>query len=298
MAINEIKPFGASGTTGAIGSGSDALTVAAYTEDPHRLIGHQPGIARRELENTVLRQTSHMAAGVAQFVSSRYAPGVVDDGDLTKVETGLAAAVDSLIGLHNASDLAHPDIRALIAALGAERYETMWIGAGAMIPNKTNGATAKTTEYATSLLNLDILEFGAAADTSAEVSLMLPRNWDLGVIRVRPHWVPGAVATTGHYVGWMISGRAYGDSDNLGLAMGTPVTVADQVGAATTNLREHICEASGEITIAGPPAAGDRISLRVTRDVDYAGGGTAMPVAAWLLGVEIQYRVTGTPAAW
>lgn len=90
---NEIYAFGTGGTV----LDGDVMELATYDADPQRLNGHQLGIARRELMNMVLRQTSHMAAGLAQFIAGRYLPGVVDDGDLDKIVTGLTAAIVDII---------------------------------------------------------------------------------------------------------------------------------------------------------------------------------------------------------
>ena len=76
--INEILSFCPQGT---IASG-DIMALEDYKNDVQRLRGHQPGIARRELENMALRQSSFVAAGLAQFVAKRYVPGVRDDADL------------------------------------------------------------------------------------------------------------------------------------------------------------------------------------------------------------------------
>ena len=85
---NDILPFCSEGR-----DGEDLLALAAYRTDAQRLIGHQRGIARRELENRVLRQTSHVAAGLAQFIANRYRGGVKDDGNLDAIEQGMAAAL-------------------------------------------------------------------------------------------------------------------------------------------------------------------------------------------------------------
>jgi hypothetical protein len=90
---NEILPFGSQGTVAA----NDVLALSAYESAAERLVGNQPGIASRALVNTVLRQVSHVAAGLATFVAARYEPGVVDDGDLAKVHAGLVAAIASVI---------------------------------------------------------------------------------------------------------------------------------------------------------------------------------------------------------
>lgn len=93
MATNEIYPFGTGGTT----ADGDVMELAEYLADDDRLDGHQLGIARRELMNTTLRQVSHMAAGLAQFIANRYLSGVVDDADLAKIENGLTAAIVDII---------------------------------------------------------------------------------------------------------------------------------------------------------------------------------------------------------
>lgn len=82
---NEILPFAPQATVAL----SEILSLAEYTADSQRLRGNQPGIARLELVNTVLKQTSHMTAGLAQFIANRYDGGVKDDGNLDAVESGL-----------------------------------------------------------------------------------------------------------------------------------------------------------------------------------------------------------------
>ena len=96
--INEILSFCPQGT---IASG-DIMALEDYKNDVQRLRGHQPGIARRELENMALRQSSFVAAGLAQFVAKRYAPGVRDDADLDALETAITAAITALISASNA----------------------------------------------------------------------------------------------------------------------------------------------------------------------------------------------------
>ena len=96
--INEILSFCPQGT---IASG-DIMALEDYKNDVQRLRGHQPGIARRELENMALRQSSFVAAGLAQFVAKRYVPGVRDDADLDALETAITAAITALIAAGNA----------------------------------------------------------------------------------------------------------------------------------------------------------------------------------------------------
>lgn len=86
--INDILPFCDQGV-----DGRDLLAQEDYAADAQRRIGHQPGIARQELANKQARQAAHMAAGLAQFLARRYAPGVRDDGDLDALEAAFAAVM-------------------------------------------------------------------------------------------------------------------------------------------------------------------------------------------------------------
>lgn len=114
---NEILPFAPQATVAL----SEILSLAEYTVDSQRLRGNQPGIARLELVNTVLKQTSHMTAGLAQFIANRYDGGVKDDGNLDAVESGLQAAIMSLV-----SGVTDP-LSKTLATLEAIRKS--WIGA-------------------------------------------------------------------------------------------------------------------------------------------------------------------------
>ena len=109
--INEILPFAAE----AQESLGEVLSLSAYQADTQRLRGNQPGIARLELVNTVLRQVSHVSAGTAQFIANRYASGVKDDGDLDAFEEAFKQAILAVI-----SDIATP-LEEKINALDALR---------------------------------------------------------------------------------------------------------------------------------------------------------------------------------
>ena len=101
-AINEILPFAPDG----LESSGDLIALDEYAGDDMRKRGHQPGLARRGLQNRAQRQAAHVAAGVAQFVANRHAAGVRDDGDLDAVEEGLEAVINAMIadGIPDASE--------------------------------------------------------------------------------------------------------------------------------------------------------------------------------------------------
>lgn len=227
-------------------------------------------------------------AGTDKIVLSRAAQGV-SSFDIQPAETLAIKSAGSLYWYNHGGSAQLPYVA---------RYETMWIGAGAMVPSKTNGATAATGQTTSYLLTEDYLDYSASVDQASELALQLPANWDRGTVKVKLHWRPAAAgATAGQYVGWVVSAGAVGDGDTVDRALGAAVTVADQALAGLA-AAEHVTPASAAITIGGDPQAGDRLQLKISRDADYAGGGVAMPVAARLLGIELQYGVTGTVAAW
>lgn len=131
--INEIYPFCNQGV-----DNRDLEPLADYLADTQRLIGHQPGIARAQLANRQARQSSHMAAGLAQFLSRRYEAGVLDDGDLDKIEAALARVIDSIIArakyeLGEFYFFRYPTLRPGFEVLdggiienGAEMYPDFW----------------------------------------------------------------------------------------------------------------------------------------------------------------------------
>lgn len=91
-AICQIQLFAAEGV-----DATDLLPLADYQASLDRRRGHQPGRASAQLENRVLRQTSLIAASVAQYIANRHAPGVLDNADIDAVEAGLVEAVLSQI---------------------------------------------------------------------------------------------------------------------------------------------------------------------------------------------------------
>ena len=92
-AVNDILPFA---TEGSEASG-DLMSLNEYATHMSKRKGHQLGTALRTVFNRNARQTSHMAAGIAQFIANRTVAGVVDDGDLDKVESGMESAIVSVI---------------------------------------------------------------------------------------------------------------------------------------------------------------------------------------------------------
>ena len=87
-AVSEILQFGH-------GAGANVMAQPEYVADVARTAGNQSGLARSKFVNKIWRQGAHMAAGVAQWIANRYAPGVRDNGDLDAIEAGMTAAVQT-----------------------------------------------------------------------------------------------------------------------------------------------------------------------------------------------------------
>lgn len=81
----------------ATGGGANTLSNATYQAHPTRPIGHQPGIALSELENTVLRQCSVAASGVATLAATYGSLDCLDDGSPTNYAAAVKSALDAII---------------------------------------------------------------------------------------------------------------------------------------------------------------------------------------------------------
>lgn len=90
MATNEILQFAETDT------GTNLLTQAEYLADAQRPIGNQPGVARSKLVNKALRQSSLIAAAVAQFIADNQTNNVVDTAAPADVADWIEAAVRSI----------------------------------------------------------------------------------------------------------------------------------------------------------------------------------------------------------
>lgn len=91
MATNEILQFASTNT------GTNLLTQAEYSADAQRTTGNQPGIARSKLVNKALRQSSLLAAGLAEFIADYQANNVTDSLTPQNIADYLLAAIQANI---------------------------------------------------------------------------------------------------------------------------------------------------------------------------------------------------------
>jgi hypothetical protein len=210
--------------------------------------------------------------------------------------TGSTGVTISTAGVVTADGL----ISSTASGVTGINYRTLWIDAGSMVPQVTNGAAAGTSESADAydVMN-DFYAFDAGTIEFTQYKLAMPLQWDGGTIKAKFYWKPSSSTTTSHSVMWGIDGQAHADGGELG-AWGTTVNVAidDVIGTDSTK-KVHTSVASGAVTIAGSPAAGasELVYLRFQRVATHATDD--LNEDAHLLGVAIQYQETAAlQSAW
>lgn len=179
---------------------------------------------------------------------------------------------------------------------GFRRYDgTAWedIGATAGIkelylpareglPTVTAGCAALAqSETTTNKVNYQSLDFDQTTQEHAQFHFMMPDNWNAGTITFKALWT--AASGTGT-VTFGLQGVSFANDDALDAAFGTAQTVTDTL-LATGDV--HVSPTSAAMTIAGTPAAGELVVLRVYRDIS----GT-LDADAKLIGLKIYYTAT------
>ena len=161
---------------------------------------------------------------------------------------------------------------------GGETAETsIWIDAGALLPDATAEASSKTGTNG----NVDVILMANTEKVYAKWTP--PPQWDGGDISVDLYWTATG-ATAGHKVKWNVAAQAGGNDDAWDTAFPTPTATADDEVIASGDI--HIIPASA-ITVGGTPADGDCVFLEIERT---ASGATQMSQEAELLGVRVNYE--------
>ena len=93
MATNEILRFAETDT------GTNLLTQVEYAADSQRPIGNQPGVARSKLVNKALRQSSLLAAGLAEFLADNQSNDITDGLTPQNIADYLLAAMQGGLGV-------------------------------------------------------------------------------------------------------------------------------------------------------------------------------------------------------
>lgn len=161
-------------------------------------------------------------------------------------------------------------------------YRTIVIPAGSMSPTTTSGCAAvATVEAGTNDVDYKVLDFDTTTVESAWTLFQMPNSWDGGTITFQPVWTAASGSGT---VCFGLKGRAFADDDAIDQAYGTEQTSTDTLITAGDI---HIGPESSAITLAGTPAGGQVVQLKITRQT----GSDTLGVDARLIGIRLLYKV-------
>ena len=164
---------------------------------------------------------------------------------------------------------------------GADPSRSIVIPAGAMSPCTTSPcASAVTVEAGTNDVDYKVLDFDTSTPEMAFVLFQMPNSWDGGTITFQAIWT--AASGSGNVV-FGLKGRAFANDDAIDQAYGTEQTVDDTLITAGD---VHISPESSAITLAGSPAGGQMVQLKITRQT----GSDTLGVDARLIGIRIMYK--------
>ena len=182
------------------------------------------------------------------------------------------------------------------AAWRTRRRQVVFIPAGSMSPRATNGPAQGSTEKVTNDVNFDYLAFDATTAEYADFPMVFPEDYNGGTVKAKFYWTSATGSSTADTVEWGIRAAFGRNDDAIDQAWGTAVTISDAV-TADNGADWQITSATAAVTAAGTHADGCLTMFTVYRNV---AGTDDMTEDAWLVGVAIEYYVSGTTSelAW
>lgn len=163
--------------------------------------------------------------------------------------------------------------------------QTVWVPAGAMVADTTNGPASATLQPSSHGVIFPTLNFDATTAEYAQFQVRMPKGWDEGTVAFVPVWSHAATATNFGVV-WKVDAVACSDDDAGDASFGTGQTSTDTGG--TTN-DVYMGPESAAITVGGTPAAEDLVTFRVYRVP--SDGSDTMAIDARLHGVTLYYTI-------
>jgi len=150
------------------------------------------------------------------------------------------------------------------AAVKVAGKETIWIPAAAMYPETTNGCSDLTQVELSNGPELKCLDFATGSDEHAQFTVAFPKSWNEGVVTFKAYFT--VTGTNTGTTAWGLAGGSFSDNGDLNTAFGTTVVATAKAHSGTSNDLDVTAE-SGDVTIAGSPAAEDLCFFQVMRDV-------------------------------
>ena len=150
------------------------------------------------------------------------------------------------------------------AAVKVAGKETIWIPAAAMYPETTNGCSDLTQVELSNGPELKCLDFATGSDEHAQFTVAFPKSWNEGTVTFKAYFT--VTGTNTGTTAWGLAGGSFSDNGDLNTAFGTTVVATAKAHSGTSNDLDVTAE-SGDVTIAGSPAAEDLCFFQVMRDV-------------------------------
>jgi len=227
---------------------------------------------------TWLQTTDSITLGVSNIVWGQFGSSVPDADETTKGIAERATDAEVITGSDTTRFVSPASLHAKVIGV-----QDLFIPAAAMWPRVTSGCSVLTQyEIATSLFNVQGLEFSDTTQQFAQMQIVLPRKYNNSTITAVVYWRP--VSSSSGTVQWGISGGAYSNDDALTVALGTAQTV-DDTFIATDDL--HVTDATSAITLAGTPADADFLAIQISRNP----ASDTLAVNAILLGISLRVTI-------
>ena len=167
------------------------------------------------------------------------------------------------------------------AAVKVAGVETIYVPAGAMAPNTTNGCSGLDQVELSNGPELRVLDFDASSDENAQFTVCFPKSWNEGTITFQAFWT--VTGTNTGTVAWGLSGVSIADDVSINTAFGTNVVATAKAFSGTSN-DMTVSAVSGAVTVASA-AVDTQTYFQIMRDVsadDQSGD-------ARLLGIKLFY---------
>jgi len=198
------------------------------------------------------------------------------------VPQGMKMTLQSLLTLFLAENVAR---YADASVINSKVHKQLWL-AGWMNAITSGCGDQYLDESSTNKVNMGSFPFDKDAVEYAFVNVAMPDDYAGGDVYAKFYWKHGSGGSA-FKVSWGLQGVGFGDGDALDAAHGTAEYANDEGGTAETLYISPITDA---ITLAGTPAAGDLVALRVLRKAD-DGSNDTLDVDANLVGVMLWYPV-------
>ena len=209
------------------------------------------GLAMSSDNETILAMLFHVWRGAQGFTGPTGPQGIQGEEGWTG-PTG-PPAIDGLTGPTGPT-----------GPQGEAPAGVIMLTAGGGWPSTTAGCSIPTkVEYGTNDIDQYVTDFDKATQEHEQWTFAMPTDWDAGAITAKFIWACAA-GGAGQTVRWCLQGTSYGDNEVIDAAFGG-VEYIDDTWQASNYV--HITGATGDITLAGSPAAGELVQLRAYRDI-------------------------------